>query len=119
MKKLILGAIVLFSTLSFGQINVNNVDITKTTETFDVWAFIKPFSVKESYFMDYGQDKFRPHYYDHKTQAILDKDGIKFEKGAWIKLVNYLKSQGFEEASSRNMEIGDVKGRIINFKRIK
>jgi hypothetical protein len=119
MNKLLLGAILLFSTLGFSQVNVNNIDISKETETFDVWSFVKPFSGKESYFIDYGQDSFKPHYYDHKSQAIFDKDGVKFEKGQWIKLVNYLKTQGFEEATSRTQEIGDVKGRITNFKRVK
>lgn len=101
------------------QIFVNKVDITKETETFDVWAFTKPFSTKESFFIDYGQDDFKPHYYDHKTQLISDKDGNKFEKGEWIKLVKYLNANGFEEKSSRDANIGDVKGRVITFVRVK
>jgi len=80
-------------TLSYSansQIIVNEVDITKETEMFDVWAFKKPLSSKESYFIDYGQDGFKIHNYDTKKQSIFNKDGVKFEKGEWIKLVKYL-----------------------------
>lgn len=116
MKKLIftVGALLMYFGMD-AQIIVNKVDVTQETETFDVWAFKKPLSVKESFFMDYGQDDFKPHYYDHKSQSINDKDGNKFEKGEWIKLVKFLNANGYEEKSTRDAEIGDQKGRVVTF----
>ncbi|MCR5860972.1 hypothetical protein LRS05_01895 [Flavobacterium sp. J372] len=116
MKKFLLACTFLGLTYTAkAQIMVNGIDITKETEMFDVWAVAKPFSTKESFFVDYGQDGFKPHNYDTKAQMIADKDGKKFEKGEWMKLVKYLNSQGFEEKSSRDQNIGDQKGRIITF----
>lgn len=110
---LILGVI----TTTSAQVIVNKVDINTQTTTMEVWAVKKPFSDKESFFLDFGQDKFRPHYYDHKTQMISDKEGSKFEKGQWMQLLNYLQSQGWEMQSERPTTIGEQEGRIITFMR--
>nr|WP_322623705.1 hypothetical protein [uncultured Flavobacterium sp.] len=116
MKKIFFMAAFLFAALqASAQVMVNGKDIATETETFEVWAFKKPFSNKESLFMNYGQDDFKPHYYDHKSQAISNKDGKKFEKGEWLQLTKYLLSQGFEEKSSRDASIGDAKGRVVTF----
>jgi len=116
MKKIVLTiGFILTAYCAQSQILVNGVDVTTTAKTFDVWAFTKPFSTKESYFLDYGQEKFKSVNYDTKAQCINDKDGKKFEKGEWIKLVNYLESQGYEEKTSRDANIGDAKGRVVTF----
>ena len=117
MKKIVLFFALVICIYANGQIIVNGNDITKETETFEVWAFKKPFSQKEVYFANYGQDKFRPHYYDHKTQAIRNANGEKFEKGEWLQLLKYLKSQGFEKTDERQENIGDIIGRVITFEK--
>lgn len=117
MKKIIKTALLLVSLNCFSQIQVNGVDLNKDSEIIEVWAFKKPLTTKESLFVDYGQKKFRPHYYDHKTQCIIDKDGNKFKKGSWLSLVKYLKSQGWSKGEERKSTIGDVTGRIIVFEK--
>ena len=119
MKKISLFIALFFCLFMNAQIVVNGNDITKEVDAFEVWAFKKPFSQKESYFINYGQDKFRPHYYDHKTQAVLTADGEKFGKGEWLQLVKYLKEQGFEKTDERLENIGDVQGRVVTFERLK
>jgi hypothetical protein len=114
--KLLLIAL-LFSFNSFAQITVNKVDISNEVDTFEVWAFKKPFSNKESLFVNYGQDKFRPHYYDHKTQRILNGSGEVFKKGSWLKLSSYLKKQGWIKTDERSETIGDITGRVVTFEK--
>lgn len=117
MKKLLFAGLVLSFMNLKAQVIVNGNDINKTATTLEVWAIAKPFNTKESMFADYGQDDFKSHYYDHKSQAINDKDGKKFEKGEWVKLLNYLTSEGWEMKSERPGNVGDQKGRIITFVR--
>lgn len=119
MKKIILLALLSFSYFASAQIIVNKEDIKDKTDIFEVWAFIKPFNLKESYFINYGQKKFRPNNYDFSGQCIFDKDNRKFEKGEWLQLVQYLKSQGFEKKEERPGTIGDITGRIATFEKIK
>ena len=105
------------SVLSFGQIIVNKEDIKDKVSIFEVWAFKKPFTSKECYFINYGQDNFKPANYDLLGQGIKSLDDKKFEKGEWLKLIQYLESQGFIKDSERDETIGDIKGRIITFKK--
>ena len=113
MKKLLLLSL-LISGAAFGQI-VNKEEVQ--SNTMEVWAFVKPFNNQESYFADYGQKKFRPHYYDHKTQRIFDNDGNYFKKGDWISLYEFLKSEGWEKTGERPQSIGNIQGRVITFER--
>jgi len=116
MKKFLLIAGLLFAGYQMeAQVIVNGVDINKETEMFDLWAFTKPFSTKESYFVDYGQDGFKSVNYDNKAQSIANAEGKKFEKGEWMKLVKYLSEQGWEEKTSRDANMGDAKGRVVTF----
>lgn len=116
MKKIIFSIALVFMGFSVhSQIMVNEHDITTDTNTFEVWAFVKPFNTKESYFVNYGQDKFRPNYYDHKSQAVFNKDNVKFEKGQWLQLYNYILSMGYVQQSERQAKIGDAEGRVITF----
>ncbi len=78
----------------------------------------KPFSTKESYFVNFGQEKFRLHYYDHKTQAIFDADGGKFNKGEWLKLMQYLRAEGWKKTDERQEMLGNNEGRVVTFERI-
>jgi hypothetical protein len=121
MRKIAITLLILVSGLSYNanaQVTVNNVDLNTEVEMFEVWAFKKAFSTKESLFINYGQDKFRPHYYDHKTQRIFDDEGNYFKKGSWMKLYAYLKKQGWKKTDERKETIGEVKGRVITFERI-
>ena len=117
--KLLLIALLLFlvSHSVNAQIIVNNIDITNEVDTFEVWAFKKPLSNKESLFINFGQDKFRPHYYDHKTQRISKSDGFVFKKGSWLKLYSFLKKEGWVKFDERNETIGDIKGRVVTFEK--
>lgn len=115
MKQLLFGIAMAITTTSFSQVIVNKVDVNDAAKTIEVWAFVKHFTVEECYFMNYGQEKFRPNYYDHKTQMISDKDRNKFKKGEWLKLTNYLESQGWEQKSERKATIGDLEGRVTTF----
>ena len=101
------------------QVMVNGIDLNKEVEAFEVWAVKKPFSQKESLFVNYGQDNFRQSNYDSKKQCILDKNGRKFMKGEYMKLYNYLKNQGWIKTSEVETSIGSQKGRIIMFEKKK
>lgn len=113
MKRLLLLALLISGIVSAQTVNSVKID----TELMEVWAFIKPFNNAESYFMDYGQKKFRPHYYDHKTQRIFNNDGKYFEKGEWLALYSFLKEEGWKKTDERASKIGDIQGRVITFER--
>lgn len=108
-----------FYNIAFSQITTNKEDIKDKVSVFEVWAFVKPFTMKECYFINYGQKKFRPNNYDLVGQGIFDKDNRKFEKGEWLQLVQYLKTQGFEKKEERPGAIGDITGRVATFEKIK
>lgn len=109
--------LIFICSVGYGQIIVNKEDIKDKVTIFEVWAFKKPFTQKECYFIDYGQENFKPFNYDLKEQGIKDSEGKKFEKGEWLKLIQYIESQGFAKDSERSESIGDVQGRIITFKK--
>ncbi|MFY7845485.1 hypothetical protein [Chryseobacterium gambrini] len=119
MKKFLFIFLLGFSCILSAQIITSKEDIKDKVDVFEVWAFIKPFTMKECYFINYGQKKFRPNNYDLVGQGIFDKDNRKFEKGEWLQLVQYLKSQGFEKKEERPGYIGDITGRVITFEKIK
>lgn len=115
MKKILISLGVMFSSVIYSQIIVNKEDIKDKVDEFEVWAFKKPFTSKDCYFINYGQKKFTPSNYDLLGQGIIDKDGNKFEKGEWLRLSKYLREQGFKKESEREEYIGDLKGRVITF----
>lgn len=119
MNKILFFLAIIISTIYSAQIITSKEDIKGKVDTFEVWAFIKPFNMKESYFINYGQNKFRPNNYDLLGQGIFDKENRKFEKGEWLQIVQYLKSQGFEKKEERPGTIGDITGRIATFEKIK
>lgn len=119
MKKILFSLLICFSAAFSAQIITSKEDIKDKIDVFEVWAFVKPFTLKECYFINYGQKKFRPNNYDLVGQGIFDKDNRKFEKGEWIQLVQYLKSQGFEKKEERTGYIGDLTGRVVTFEKIK
>jgi hypothetical protein len=75
-----------------------------------------PLDEDEAEYVDYGQN-FKEHFYDLKGQGIEDSTHTQFKKGEYIKLLNYLDSQGWTKDSQREGELGDVKINIILFKR--
>ena len=99
------------------QVIVNKVDLNKAVDTFEVYAFKKPFSTKECFFANYGQKAFKLHWYDDSSQAIFDNTGRKFEKGEWLQLSNYLKSQGWKKTDNRTEKLGNIEGRVVTFER--
>lgn len=113
MKNLLLLSILFCGICSAQTVNGKEIN----TDIVEVWAFAKPFSNKESYFADFGQKKFRPHYYDHKTQRINDDNGNPFEKGEWVALLSYMKEKGWVVSGERPANIGNAQGRIITFER--
>ncbi|WP_312922588.1 hypothetical protein [Empedobacter brevis] len=119
MKNILVISSIIISGFVNAQIITNKEDISEKVEMFEVWAFKKPFSLKESYFINYGQDKFKPNNYDLVGQGIQDKEGKKFDKGEWLKLVQYLEKNGFYKQEERAETIGNVEGRIITFKKEK
>lgn len=117
MKKKVFALLMIISSFSFAQIKTNKEDIKDKVSTFEVWAFKKPFTMKECYFINYGQKNFKPNNYDLVGQGIYDKADRKFEKGEWLQLNDYLESQGFFKTDERKDNIGNVEGRIITFKK--
>lgn len=119
MKRILIIVLIVFATTNtIAQVIVNGHDLNKEVEIFELWAFKKPFNNKESLFVNYDQDKFRSHYYDHKTQRIYDNKGEYFEKGEYLKLYKYLKSQGWQKIDERFEQFGDAEGRVITFEKI-
>ena len=113
MKKLI--TILAIASITFAansQIIVNGNDISNES-IIEVWVFKKPLTSKEVFFANFGQDKFRPHYYDHKTQKI---DGVG--KAESIKLLKLMRDNGFTKIDEREENIGNVKGRVLTFEKI-
>ncbi len=106
------------STSVNAQVLVNNQDLNVAVEIFELYAFKKPFSTKECYFVNFGQDRFKLHFYDHKTQAVFDAEGKKFEKGEWLRMLNYLRVQGWRKADERTEKLGNNEGRVVTFERI-
>lgn len=104
--------------LANAQVVVKDTDLNEAVEMFELYAFKKPFSTKEVYFVNFGQDKFRLHFYDHKSQAIFDDKGEKFEKGEWLKLMNYLRAQGWKKTDERKESLGNNEGRVVQFERV-
>jgi hypothetical protein len=117
MKKLITFSILMSFFFGYNQ-TINGVNISEKTKLFELYAFKKPFSIEESFFIDYGQDKFRPHYYDHKTQAIINDEGEKFKKGDYIGILKFMKLKGWQKINERESFIGDIRGRIITYEKI-
>ena len=112
MKKLITFlALAVISFAAQSQIIVNGNDISNES-IIEIWAFKKPLTSKEVFFANYGQDKFRPHYYDHKTQRI---DGV--DKAESIKLLKLMRDNGFTKIDEREENIGNVKGRVLTFEK--
>ena len=118
-KKALLFLLVFTALGASAQVVVNKKDINQEVKSFELYAFKKPFSTKESYFINYGQENFKIHYYDHKRQAVFNAEGEKFSKGSWLKLVEYLEAQGWEKTEERLENIGNNQGRVITFKRSK
>lgn len=119
MKKILLIGLVGMSISTFSQIITNKEDISDKVDTFELWAFVKPFTSKECYFINYGQKKFKPNNYDLLGQGVYDKDNRKFEKGEFLQLNKYLKDNGFQKSDERPATIGDIQGRVITFEKIK
>lgn len=112
MKKLFtIIAIAMITFTAQSQIIVNGQDISNS-EIIEIWAFKKPFTMKDVYFADYGQDKFRPNMYDSKKQRIR---GI--EKGEGIKLLQLMKHAGYKKTEERVDKIGNIQGRVMTFKK--
>lgn len=112
MKKLI--TILALTAITFSaqsQIIVNGNDISNES-IIEIWAFKKPLSSKEVFFANYGQEKFRPYYYDHKSQRI---DGVG--KSASIKLLKLMRDNGFTKIDEREEYIGNAKGRVLTFEK--
>jgi hypothetical protein len=107
----------LISNFTFSQVYVNKIDLNSEAKSFELHMAKKPFTSKDCYYVDYGQKDFKEHFYDHKSQAILDKDNVKFEKGEYMKLLNYLESQGWFKDSQRESELGDVNITIVLFRK--
>lgn len=116
--KLLCGAILVGGAMN-AQVMVNSVDLNKEVETFELYIMAKPFNTKESLFVNYGQDKFKISNYDLRDQGISDAEGKKFEKGDYMKLLNYLGKQGWEKADERETTNGNQKGKVIIFNKKK
>lgn len=118
MKTLLAFLLSAFCLHANSQVIVHETDLNKEVEIFEVYAFKKPFNTKECYFADFGQKDFKLHFYDHKRQAIYTADGRKFEKGEWLNLLKYLRSQGWEKTDERKEKLGNNEGRVITFEKV-
>lgn len=120
MKKILFStAFILTSLFASAQIIVNKEDLNQVADSFELYAVIKPFTTEECVFIDYGQDKFRPNNYDLRdVQAIYDKDGNKFKKGDYRKVVKYIESQGWKATDKRVKKIGNIDANVTIFEKI-
>jgi hypothetical protein len=116
MKKLKL-LILLISNIAFSQVFVNNTNLNQNVKNFELHVAKKPFTSKDCFYVDYGQKDFKEHFYDHKIQAVFDINNVKFEKGEYLKLLNYLEQNGWVKDSQRETELGDVKINIFLFRK--
>jgi hypothetical protein len=117
MKKLFFLALLISSQFGTAQVYINDVNLNDNAKSFELHMSKKPFTSKDCYYIDYGQKDFKEHFYDSKTQAVFDKDKVKFEKGEYMKLLNYLESQGWIKDSQRESSLGDVKISIVLFRK--
>lgn len=117
MKKTLLTLLLVgLPILTQAQVMVNSVDLNESTDTFELYVAKKPFTNDECVFIDYGQKGFKRSNYDLRdTQAVYDKDGNKFKKGDYSKLLRYLENEGWKMKDKRQSEIGTVKTDIIIF----
>lgn len=115
-KILTIGMLFLSMTM-FSQVYVNNVNLNKTVKSFELHMALKPFTTSQCYYIDYGQNGFKEANYDLKGQGVEDSTHIKFEKGQYMKLKNYLEDQGWVKNDERISKLGNTKIDIIEFKR--
>ncbi len=111
MRKLFFILLIITTSTIQSQIVVNNTDISDL-EIFEVWAFKKPFTMKDVYFVNYGQKKFRPNYYNSPKQRIR---GI--ERGEYLKLIQLMERNNYSKIDERIDFIGDNQGRVMVFKK--
>ena len=117
MKSIILGLFLIIAGTGYSQVIVNKTDLNKSVKTFELHMAKKPLTSKDCYYVDYGQDNFKEHFYDHKKQAAFDGNNRKFEKGEYMKLLNYLESQGWVKDSQRETNLGDVDITVFLFRK--
>jgi hypothetical protein len=97
---------------------VNGQDLNTTVKMFELYSAKKPFTNKECFYIDSGNNNFKPQNYDvTKNQAIFDKDGKKFEKGENMRLAQYLDDAGWVEAGTRQTTQGDVPVTVVRYKK--
>ena len=113
MKKVVLGlALVLGTLVSNAQLVVNGVDLNKEAKTIEVYQSKSylPFAFRDRLFIDYGQKGFYDFKYSFvMTQSIFDKDGRKFKRGEHIRLLNYLREQGWTALQDREYRLSGQK----------
>lgn len=120
MRKIITFLLLFVAFYTNAQVIVNKENLNEVADSFDLFVAIKPFTTEECVFIDYGQDKFKPNNYDLKdVQAVYDKDGNKFKKGDYRKLVKYLEAEGWKQTDKRMSKIGNIDINIVTFERIK
>lgn len=99
------------------QVYVNDVNLNTTVTQFEIHMCKKPFTTKDCYYADYGQ-KFKEGDYDVvKRQAIYDSTGTKFEKGEYVRMLNYLNATGWKRSSQRITKIGNIDVQVILFEK--
>ena len=97
---------------------VNGQDLNTTVKMFELYSSKKPFTNKECFYIDSGNNNFKSQNYDvTKNQSIFDKDGKKFEKGENMRLAQYLDDAGWVEAATRQTTQGDVPVTVVRYKR--
>lgn len=116
MKKL-LFPILLISISTQAQVYVDSTDLNTAVKYFELHITKKPFSTKDCYYVDYGQKDFRERGFDNESQSVHNKDSVKFEKGEFVKLVNYLGEQGWIKDGQRETKSGKELITIVLFRR--
>lgn len=106
---IIMIAIALLSTMTISaQVYVGDIDLNTTVKSFELHVAKAGFSNKDRLYIDYGQ-KFREFDYDvengtyGQSQGVYDSAKVKFKKGEYLRLINYLDSQGWQQVSQRTI----------------
>ncbi len=115
MRKIMLGAILLFSIFTFGQtVEVNKKDINQY-EYIEVYLAKHLFNLKESVFVNTGDNNFKETNRDATKNQRVIWDGEKLQKGNYFILRKFLIENGWKITDTRVSKIGEDQVTIHTF----
>ena len=116
MKKLLvlLVAVLAFNAVSAQEVKVNGKELNEYGY-IDLYTASKPFSSKESAFIDTGDNKFKKQNYDVTKNQRIYWNGKKLKSGNVLKIKKYLLINGWKVADKSTTELGNIKMNITTY----